>query len=169
MLPRAGKTFPLYNPATEELVADVYEAGEADIDAAVDAAEEALPVWRDMSSQARAPLFAKLGQLIMRDKEELFDLERRAMGRTYGFSRFEIMACSGIFASHAGIDMHVQAQSSLNTPGMITFTLKQPYGVVAGILPWNVSLVMAAMKIAPAIAVGNCIVVKSSEKSPLGV
>lgn len=79
------------------------------------------------------------------------------------------MACSGLFAQYASAALHVQGVSSLNTPGMITFTLKQPFGVVAGIIPWNVSLIMFAMKVAPAIAVGNCVVVKSSEKSPLGV
>lgn len=72
-------------------------------------------------------------------------------------------------AQHAHIALHTQGKSSLNTPGMITFTLKQPFGVVAGILPWNVSLIMFAMKTAPALATGNCVIIKSSEKSPLGV
>ena len=68
-------------------------------------------------------------------------------------SQFEVMACSGLFAQYATAALHVQGVSSLNTPGMITFTLKQPFGVVAGIIPWNVSLIMFAMKVAPAIAV----------------
>lgn len=72
-------------------------------------------------------------------------------------------------AQHAHIALHTQGKSSLNTAGMITFTLKQPFGVVAGILPWNVSLIMFAMKTAPALATGNCVIIKSSEKSPLGV
>lgn len=79
------------------------------------------------------------------------------------------MGCSGIFAQHASMGFHVHGISSLNTPGMITFTLKQPFGVVAGIIPWNVSLIMFAMKTAPALATGNCVIIKSSEKSPLGV
>jgi aldehyde dehydrogenase (NAD+) len=78
------------------------------------------------------------------------------------------MGCSGIMKQHADIALHVQGESSLNTPGMITFTLRQPFGVVAGILPWNVSLIMFAMKTAPALATGNCVIIKSSEKSPLG-
>lgn len=93
----------------------------------------------------------------------------RFLARTYGMAQFEIMAAAGIFSSHAGIGLHVAGVSSLNTPGMITFTLKQPFGVVAGMIPWNVSLIMFAMKVAPAIAAGNCIIIKSSEKSPLGV
>jgi len=71
----------LYNPATEEFVADVHQAGEADIDAAVTAAEKAFPAWRDMPVLARAPMFAKLSQLIQREKDTLWDLERMAMGR----------------------------------------------------------------------------------------
>ncbi|KAL1855918.1 hypothetical protein Daus18300_010897 [Diaporthe australafricana] len=166
---KSEPTFPIHNPATEELVAQVHQAGRADIDAGVEAAEKAFLAWRDLPAPARAPLFAKLANLIIRDKEELWELERVAMGRTYGFSQFEVMACSGIFAQYASAALHVQGVSSLNTPGMITFTLKQPFGVVAGIIPWNVSLIMFAMKVAPAIAVGNCVIVKSSEKSPPGV
>lgn len=79
------------------------------------------------------------------------------------------MGCSGIYAQHASMGFHVEGKSSLNTPGMICFTLKQPFGVVAGIIPWNVSLIMFAMKTAPALATGNCVIIKSSEKSPLGV
>ncbi|KAF5243852.1 hypothetical protein FANTH_7981 [Fusarium anthophilum] len=162
-------TFPLYNPATEHHVADIHQAGILDIDAAVAAAERAFPSWRDKPITEKAPLFGKLSQLILRDADELWNLERVAMGRTYGFSKFEIQGCSGIFAQHATLALNVAGSSSLNTPGMVTFTLKQPFGVVAGIIPWNVSLIMFAMKVAPAIATGNCVIIKSSEKSPLGV
>ncbi|KAF5227782.1 hypothetical protein FANTH_14678 [Fusarium anthophilum] len=162
-------TFPLYNPATEQHVADIHQAGSADIDAAVAAAEQAFPAWRDTPIMKKAPLFGKLSQLILRDADELWKLERLAMGRTYGFSKFEIKVCSGIFAIHSTLALNIAGSSSLNTPGMITFTLKHPFGVVAGIIPWNASLIMFAMKVAPAIATGNCVIIKSSEKSPLGV
>ncbi|PCD21137.1 hypothetical protein AU210_016563 [Fusarium oxysporum f. sp. radicis-cucumerinum] len=65
------------------------------------------------------------------------------------------------------MELHIHGKSSLNTPGMITLTLKQPYGVVAAIIPWNVSLIMFAIKVTPAIVAGNAIIVKSSEKAPL--
>ncbi|EGU87691.1 hypothetical protein FOXB_01787 [Fusarium oxysporum f. sp. conglutinans Fo5176] len=162
-------TFPLYNPATEQHVADIHQAGSADIDAAVAAAEQAFPAWRDTPINKKSPLFGKLARLILRDADELWNLERLAMGRTYGLSQFEIQGCSGIFAVHATLALNVAGSSSLNTPGMVTFTLKQPFGVVAGIIPWNISLIMFAMKVAPAIATGNCVIIKSSEKSPLGV
>ena len=79
------------------------------------------------------------------------------------------MACAGLFGHYANAAYHIQGQSSLNTPGMINMTLKQPYGVVAAIIPWNVSLIMFAMKVAPAIAAGNAIILKTSEKAPLAV
>ena len=82
---------------------------------------------------------------------------------------FDKMACAGLFGHYASAAYHIQGQSSLNTPGMINMTIKQPYGVVAAIIPWNVSLIMFAMKVAPAIAAGNAIIVKTSEKAPLAV
>ncbi|KAH7002479.1 aldehyde dehydrogenase domain-containing protein [Ilyonectria destructans] len=162
-------TYKLYNPATDEFVADVHQAGAQDIDAAVAAAEAAFPAWRDTPVHVKAAMFSKLSMLITQNMEELWNLERIAMGRTFGFAKFEVMACTGIMTQHAHIALHTQGKSSLNTAGMITFTLKQPFGVVAGILPWNVSLIMFAMKTAPALATGNCVIIKSSEKSPLGV
>lgn len=81
-------TFPLYNPATEEFVADVHQAGEADIDAAVAAAEAAFPKWRDMPITAKAPLFGKLAQLITQNKDDLWELESIAMGRYVNIPQF---------------------------------------------------------------------------------
>ncbi|KAI8410788.1 hypothetical protein FOFC_10647 [Fusarium oxysporum] len=74
-------TFPLYNPATEQHVADIHQAGSADIDAAVAAAEQAFPAWRDTPINKKSPLFGKLARLILRDADELWNLERLAMGR----------------------------------------------------------------------------------------
>lgn len=79
------------------------------------------------------------------------------------------MACAGLFQHYANSAYFVQGDSSLNTNGMMNLTLKQPYGVVAAIIPWNVSLIMFAMKAAAALAVGNAIIIKSSEKAPLAV
>lgn len=79
------------------------------------------------------------------------------------------MGTAGIFDMYSSAGMYIQGKSSLNTPGMVAFTLKQPYGVVGAIIPWNVALIMFALKVGPAIATGNCIVIKTSEKSPLGV
>ena len=82
---------------------------------------------------------------------------------------FDKMACAGLFGHYASAAFHIQGQSSLNTLGMINMTVKQPYGVVAAIIPWNVSIIMFAMKVAAAISAGNAIIVKTSEKAPLAV
>ncbi|KAK7899763.1 hypothetical protein LTR67_003508 [Exophiala xenobiotica] len=162
-----GATFPLVNPTTDEVVTDVFEAGSADVDAAVEAAEKAFKKWKDMPVLARAPLFARLSQLIERDKEIFWELDRVSMGRTWSMAQMEVMAASGLFGLYATAGLYTQGQSSLNTPGMVNFTIKQPYGVVAAIIPWNVPMIMFAMKVGPALAAGNCIIVKPSEKAPL--
>jgi aldehyde dehydrogenase (NAD+) len=180
-----GATFPLVNPTTDEVVTDVFEAGSADVDAAVEAAEKAFKKWKDMPVLARAPLFARLSQLIERDKEIFWELDRVSMGRwvakyqttllaltvsrTWSMAQMEVMAASGLFGLYATAGLYTQGQSSLNTPGMVNFTIKQPYGVVAAIIPWNVPMIMFAMKVGPALAAGNCIIVKPSEKAPLSV
>lgn len=84
-------------------------------------------------------------------------------------AQWEIMGAGGLFGMYANAGFYAQGKTSLNSPGMISFTLKQPYGVVAAIIPWNVSMIMFAMKVAPALAAGNCIIIKPSEKSPLSV
>jgi aldehyde dehydrogenase (NAD+) len=89
--------------------------------------------------------------------------------RPYGNFAFDNWACASLFRMYANMELQIHGKSSLNTPGMINLTLKQPYGVVAAIIPWNVSLIMFAMKVAPALVAGNAIIVKSSEKAPLAV
>jgi aldehyde dehydrogenase (NAD+) len=79
---KTEKTYKLYNPATEEFVADVHQAGPEDIDAAVAAAEAAFPAWRDTTVHVKSDLFNKLAVLINESKEELWNLERMAMGRS---------------------------------------------------------------------------------------
>ena len=79
------------------------------------------------------------------------------------------MACASVFDHYAESGYNIQGSTSLNTPGYINMTLKQPYGVVAAIIPWNVPLLFFANKVAPALTVGNTVVLKSSEKAPLTV
>lgn len=82
---------------------------------------------------------------------------------------FDAHAFAGTFDHYSEAGYNMQGTTSLNTPGYINLTLRQPYGVVAAIIPWNVSLLFFAKKVAPALAVGNTVVLKSSEKAPLTV
>jgi aldehyde dehydrogenase (NAD+) len=90
------------------------------------------------------------------------------MGRPVS-TYFDNHACASAFEHYAEAGYDAQGVSSLNTPGFVNMTFKQPYGVVAAIIPWNVPLVFFANKVAPAIAAGNTVVLKSSEKAPLTV
>ncbi|KAH7230170.1 aldehyde dehydrogenase domain-containing protein [Fusarium redolens] len=164
-----GQTLPLYSPVTGEQVAVVSQANERDIDSALDAAREAYPIWQKISFEQRAKLYNRLANLILQHRDELHELEAMSMGKPYGNFAFDNWACASLFRMYANMELQIHGKSSLNTPGMINLTLKQPYGVVAAIIPWNVSLIMFAMKVAPALVAGNAIIVKSSEKAPPAV
>ncbi|KAF8847669.1 aldehyde dehydrogenase [Acephala macrosclerotiorum] len=143
---KSGSTFALYNPTTEEHVADISQAEAADIEDAFIAATAAQKRWENIPAMMKSPLYGKLAGLIMQNGDELARLEAISMGKPYSSFMFDKMACAGLFGHYANAAYHIQGQSSLNTPGMVNMTIKQPYGVVAAIIPWNVSLIMFAMK-----------------------
>lgn len=106
--------------------------------------------------------------MILEAQEELAHLEALSMGRPVcGY--FDALAASETFSHYAEAGFTALGTSSLNTTGHLTFTLRQPYGVVAAIIPWNVPILFLANKAAPALMAGNTVVVKSSEKAPLTV
>jgi len=161
-----GKTFDLYSPATQEFVAKVSEASEQDTDRAVAAAKAAQPGWAALSVEVRSGYFKKLAALVREHHAELAHLEALSMGKPVS-TYFDAFAFAGTFDHYSEAGYTPQGTSSMNTPGYINLTLRQPYGVVAAIIPWNVSLLFFAKKVAPALAVGNTVVLKSSEKAPL--
>jgi len=161
-----GKTFDIYNPATLKLVAKVHEASEEDTDRAVAAAKAAFPAWSALSPDARGAYFKKLAALIRENNDELAALEAASMGRPVT-TFFDAHACAAKFDHYSEAGYSVQGTTSVQTPGFINMVLRQPFGVVAGIIPWNVPLIMLANKLAPALIVGNTVVLKSSEKAPL--
>ncbi|KAJ6157568.1 Retinal dehydrogenase 1 [Penicillium chermesinum] len=163
-----GRTFPLYSPATKEKVADVSEASEEDTNAAVAAAKAAFPAWSALSPSERGVPLRKLAQLIEENHDELARLDALSMGRPV--STFaDPGRASAHFNHYAEAGYEALGTSSVNTPGFVNLTLRQPFGVVAAIIPWNGPLVFLPMKAAPALVAGNTIVLKSSEKAPLTV
>ncbi|KAI9931837.1 hypothetical protein ASPWEDRAFT_57897 [Aspergillus wentii DTO 134E9] len=161
-----GKTFKLINPFTREPVADVHEATEQDVNDAVAAAKAAFPAWRDLSPQDRGVYLEKLASLIRESNGDLARLEAMSMGKPVsGYFDAGVAADNLSWFAQAG--WSVQGTSSLNTPGYLNMTVKQPYGVAACIIPWNVPVLFFASKIGPALAAGNTVVLKSSEKAPL--
>ncbi|PWY95479.1 aldehyde dehydrogenase [Aspergillus sclerotioniger CBS 115572] len=161
-----GKTFSLVNPFTGEPAADVYEASETDVNKAVAAAKTAFPAWRDLSPADRGKYLHKIASLIREHEQEFARLEALSSGKPV--SRYiDASVAIDTFSYFAEAGWTVQGTSSWNTPGQLNITSREPYGVVAAIVPWNVPLAYFAIKMAPALAAGNTIVLKSSEKAPL--
>jgi len=148
----------------------VAEASVEDTNAAVAAAKAAFPAWSALSPQERGKPLLKLAQLIRAKSNEFAKLEALSMGRPVS-GYFDAYAAADHFEhySNAGFDVQTLGTASVNTPGYLNMTLRQPYGVVAGIIPWNVPLLFFAGKSAPALIAGNTVVIKSSEKAPLTV
>jgi aldehyde dehydrogenase (NAD+) len=146
----------------------VHEASEQDTDNAVAAAKAVFPAWSALSPDQRGQYFKKLANLIRQHNDELAALEAVSMGKPLG-AFFDGHACAAKFDRYAEAGYLVQGTSSVQTPGYLNMTLRQPYGVVAAIIPWNVPLLFLASKLAPALIVGNTVVLKSSEKAPLTV
>lgn len=146
----------------------VPEASDDDVNAAVAAAKAAQPAWSALSPAQRGSYFTKLAKLVRESGTEFATLEAKSMGRPVAtYFDAEMSASKLEFYAQAG--ELVQGRSSLNTPGFINMTLRQPFGVAAIIIPWNVPLLIFVSKVAPALAAGNTVVVKSSEKAPLTV
>ncbi|KAI5457553.1 aldehyde dehydrogenase domain-containing protein [Mariannaea sp. PMI_226] len=164
---KAGKTFPVFNPATEEKVTDVCEADADDVEIAFAAASKAFPAWRDLSMTERINICTKLASLIERDRHEIAHLEAINMGLPISAYMGAIFGAAGDIRHTAGLASDIHGETSLNTPGYVNFTLRQPLGVCAAIIPWNVPIIMWCGKVIPCVLAGNTIILKSSEKAPL--
>ncbi|MER6926294.1 aldehyde dehydrogenase family protein, partial [Streptomyces spiralis] len=163
-IPARGKsTLDVVNPATGEVLARVPRGGAEDIDDAVRAAEAALPAWRDMSPSRRADLLFRWAQLIREHEAELEQLEATEVGRPVGPSPLAPQLT--FFAGQAD---KVQGHTlPSHTPDVLGLTLREPYGVVAIIIPWNAPGPMTVFNVGPALAAGNTVVLKPAEDAPL--
>ncbi|KAJ5965597.1 Retinal dehydrogenase 1 [Penicillium waksmanii] len=161
-----GGKFELKSPATGEKFVKVSEATEDDTNAAVAAAKAAFPSWSELSPADRGAYFKKLAKLIRESHDELAELEALSMGRPVS-AYFESYVAAESLDHYAEAGYDALGTSSLNTPGFVNITMRQPYGVVGAIIPWNVPVLFLIGKSAPALIAGNTVVVKSSEKAPL--
>ncbi|KAL0253127.1 hypothetical protein SLS55_010578 [Diplodia seriata] len=149
----------------------IYEATVADTNAAVAAAKAAQPAWAALSPSERGAPMKKLAALLREPAAQarMASLEASSMGRPTAFY-FDADHCAGNFETFATAGWsETQGATSLNTPGMLAMTLRQPYGVAAAIIPWNGPAIFFGSKVAPMVAAGNAVVLKSSEKAPLTV
>lgn len=145
----------------------VAEASEDDVNTAVAAAEAAFPAWSALSPIERGLPLKKMAEKILASKDELASLDAISMGRPV--DGYFDANYAGVHFNYFGEAAYAQGNTSLNTPGFLNMSLRQPFGVVAIIIPWNAPLVFFSKKVAPAVAAGNTVVLKSSEKAPLTV
>src|ERR1700689_1119919 len=170
---QSGKTFETYNPATGEVLAHVAEGDRAGINQAVAAARKAFESgpWPDMSPAERGRLLWKLSDLVEQHHEELAELETLDNGKPLFFSRIvDVPTVVEVFRYMAGWATKIEGTTiPISAPfaKYFAYTLCEPVGVVGQIIPWNFPLIMAAWKLAPALAVGCTCVLKPAEQTPL--
>ena len=165
----SGKTMEVVNPATEEVIASVASAGASDVDAAVAAARAALDgPWGKMSARERGRLVSRLADRLMERADEVARLETIHNGKPISESRhIEIPAAAECFEYYAGWADKVMGETIPVKGNHLTYTLREPIGVVAAIVPWNFPLLLAAWKVAPALACGNTVILKPASQTPL--
>jgi acyl-CoA reductase-like NAD-dependent aldehyde dehydrogenase len=165
-----GKVMATYNPSTGEKLADFIDASYADVDAAVQAAQEAFKTWKLVGVEERSKLLLKIADLIDENREHIAMVEtldngkplRETLNADVPLSADHFRYFAGVIRSEEGTAKELDDQT-------LTITLKEPIGVVGQIIPWNFPLLMAAWKIAPAIAAGNTVVIHPSSTTPLSV
>ncbi|HUE84176.1 MAG TPA: aldehyde dehydrogenase family protein [Pyrinomonadaceae bacterium] len=165
----SGKTFTTPNPATGQTLAEVAEADKADIDKAVVAARRAYEgKWSKLSARDRGRLLYKLSQLIEANAARLASLETADNGKPIRESLYvDLPQVAENFEYFAGWATKIEGET-IPVPGrMFNYTLREPVGVCGQIIPWNFPLLMAAWKLAPALAAGNTVVLKPAEQTPV--
>jgi acyl-CoA reductase-like NAD-dependent aldehyde dehydrogenase len=154
------------NPATEEPIAELEQAGVEEADAAVARAKEASPGWRAVAPGDRARLLRNLATLVEENAEELAAIESRNVGKPISGARGEIGMVAQVFHFYAGaVDKH--HGETIPVAGGVAATFREPLGVVGLIVPWNFPLNIASWKLGPALACGNTVVLKPAELTPL--
>jgi acyl-CoA reductase-like NAD-dependent aldehyde dehydrogenase len=166
----SGRTFTTMNPATEQPVTEVAEAGAEDVDRAVKAARKAFESgpWPRMTAAQRQRVLWKLGDLIVEHADEIARLETLDNGKPIFESRqIDIGMVSGCFHYFAGWATKLTGETIPVNPAFFTYTLREPIGVVGAIIPWNFPMIMVGWKVAPALAAGNCVILKPAAETPL--
>ena len=164
-----SKTLDVVNPATEEIVAEVASADRADVDAAVRAARAALNgPWSKMSARDRGRLLWRVGDALMERADEIARLETLHNGKPIFESRqIEIPAAAECFQYYAGWADKLHGETIPVRGEYLAYTLREPVGVIAAIVPWNFPLLLTAWKVAPALACGNTVIIKPASQTPL--
>jgi aldehyde dehydrogenase (NAD+) len=167
--PVDGGEFETLNPATGAVIAKVAAAGKADVDKAVKAARHALEskAWSTMDAAKRGELLFKLADLVEKNAAELAELESLNCGKTISDSQGDMAGVVNTLRYYAGWADKIEGRTVPVRGSFLSYTLRQPVGVVGQIIPWNFPLLMLAWKWGPALACGNTVVMKPAEQTPL--
>jgi len=153
-------------PATEQVLAEVPEAGIAEADAAVARAKAAFPAWRSVTPGDRARLLRSFAIAVADSAEHLAQLEARNVGKPISDARGEVGMVADVLHYYAGAPERLLG-STIPVAGGVDMTFREPLGVVALIVPWNFPIAIASWKVGPALAAGNTIVLKPAALTPL--
>ncbi|GAA4472654.1 aldehyde dehydrogenase family protein [Novipirellula rosea] len=173
---KSGKTFDVYDPATDQVVAQAAEGEAADVELAVAAARKAFDQgpWSKMGGSERSRLIWKIGELIEEHADELAQIETLDNGKPFAVAKAaDVALAADMFRYMAGWATKIEGNtipiSLPYAPGaeFHAFTLREPVGVVGQIIPWNFPLLMAAWKLAPALTTGCTVILKPAEQTPL--
>src|SRR6202795_4446776 len=154
------------NPATEETIATLAEAGVEETDAAVARARAAYPGWRAVSPADRGRLLRRLATLVEEHSEELARIESQNVGKPISGARGAVGMVADVFHFYAGA-IDKRYGETIPVAGGVDLTFREPLGVVGLIVPWNFPLNIASWKLGPALACGNTVVLKPAELTPL--
>lgn len=167
---RSGRTFPVINPATGSEIGQAAHSDASDVDQAVAAAASAQPAWAATAARKRGTLVAECSRLLAEHVEELGRLVALETGKALRTeSRVEASVVADALQFYGGLGSELKGETVPFSPDMLTFTQRDPIGVVGVIIPWNAPMMLMALKIAPALVAGNTVVVKSAEEAPLAV
>ena len=166
----SGETFETIDPATGDVICAVAKAGAEDVDRAVKAAQAALEgPWSQMPASGREKLMHALADLVDKNAGELAEVEALDNGKPVTFARaVDVAATAGHLRYYGGWPTKIEGETiPVTWPNAFVYTLKEPVGVCGQIIPWNFPLLMAAWKIAPALAAGCTVILKPAEQTPL--
>jgi len=164
-----GSYFPVVDPSTEEIIAEVPAADEKDVSRAVAAAKAAFDSgpWPQTTAQERGRILFRLAERVRKESARLSEIEARNSGKPIVEAEYDITDVATCFEYYGGLATKILGHVNPVPDNALSFTLREPVGVAAQIIPWNYPLLMAAWKLAPALAAGCTCILKPAEQTPL--
>jgi len=165
----SAERFELRNPATDEIIGKIPRAGKEDVNEAVEVARKAFEssAWHEMEQTKRGKILMQIATLMRQNFEDIAKLETLNQGKPIRESKGDVAWAIRAFEYWGGAADKIQGETIPVTPNRLTYTLREPLGVTAHIIPWNYPLALATRSLAPALAAGNAVIAKPAELTPL--